>query len=72
MRAVMPCLADLFQFGIGDFIQELLDDLEIEDNYDSYAQTIPPSFRVRFASASTIVPFDRFSSGGRNNPIDLS
>lgn len=69
---LMSSLSDLFQDGLGFFIIELFEDLEIQEKYESYSQTIPSSFRVRFAPASIIIHDGQDSPGGRTNPIDLS
>lgn len=62
---------DPSSFSIEGFIEELLEDLRIADEYEIYSRSIPSTFRVRFAPASTLIQ-DEFSPGGRNNPIDLS
>lgn len=72
VQIMSSSLSDLFQDRIGSFIQDLLDDLEVQEEYERYAVTIPSSFRVRFAAASTIINQDENSPGGRTNPIDLS
>ena len=64
----MSSLTDLFQQEIGEFIQDLLDDLDIQEKFENYVQSCPPTFRVRFAPASSAIYYP-FSSGGPNNPV---
>lgn len=56
--------------SVEDFIEELLEDLRVIDEYFNYSLTIPTAFRVRFAPASSLVHVNNL--GTRTFPIDLS
>ena len=55
--------------SVEDYIKDLLDELDIQDQYYTYSLTIPRSFRVRFAPASTFISN---GTGSRREPIDLT
>lgn len=55
--------------GVDRFIKDLLEELDIIDEYLEYSRTIPSSFRVRFQPASSAI---RDGHGSQQRPIDLT
>lgn len=53
--------------SVEDFIDDLLDELDAQLQYDIYSLTIPPSFRLRFTPASSV-----YQNHGSPAVVDLS
>ena len=68
MPSVFPVDIDQPQ-SVEEYIKDLLDELEIQDQYHTYSLTIPRSFRVRFAPAPILITN---GAGSRGEPIDLT
>jgi hypothetical protein len=55
--------------SVENYIKDLLEELDIQDQYYTYSLTIPRSFRVRFAPASSLITY---GVGSHGEPIDLT
>lgn len=53
--------------SVEDFIDDLLDELEAQLQYDIYSLTLPPSFRLQFTPASAV-----YRDNGSPAVVDLS
>lgn len=68
MPSVFPIEIEQPQ-SVEEYIKDLLDELDTQDQYYAYSLTIPRSFRVCFAPASTLITY---GVGSRREPIDLT
>jgi hypothetical protein len=55
---------------VEEFILDLLEELDVIDEYHNYSLSIPPVFRLRFDPLPRLVRQDGF--GSRVNPVDLT
>ena len=67
----MPGFIEIDRYQpVEEFILDLLDELDVIDQYHFYSLSLPPVFRLRFDPVPRLIRQDGF--GSRVDPVDLT